>query len=256
MNILDENVLVALNLSIDGIFIENTNGDILMCNQAGAEMFGYTMEEITKLNIRDFVPPMEGYYLKDRYAPEDLFPQEYIGRLNVKKDGTLIRTEINSKIIVSNGEEYLVAFVRDATEPTHIDPNEPKYRTSAAFLADKRKQEGQIQLILRDSVGREKFVIPLSTVEYIESYLKKLNLHLTNGTELKSYGTLNELTREIPPDGSFLRCHQSCIVNLEYAELDEHLCVFVMRSGARLPIRKKQYGQMKQVYYNYKILMQ
>lgn len=256
MNILDEDVLVALNLSIDGIFIENTSGDILMCNQAGAEMFGYTIEEITKLNIRDFVPPDEGYYLKGQYTQEDLFPHEYIGRLNLKKDGTLIRTEINSKIITSNGTEYLIAFVRDVTEPAHSDPNDPKFRMSAASLQDRREKEEHVCLTLHDSVGRERFVIPLKTVEYMESNLKKLNVYLTNGTMLEGYDTLNQLQQELIPDGSFLRCHQSFIVNLQCAELDEHLLVFVMRSGARIPIRKKQYNQMKQAYYNYKILMQ
>lgn len=80
MNILDQDVLIVLNLSIDGVFIENTSGDILMCNQAGAEMFGYTIEEITKLNFRDLVPPSESYYLKNRYTEEDLFSREYIDR--------------------------------------------------------------------------------------------------------------------------------------------------------------------------------
>lgn len=256
MNILDKDVLSALNFSIDGIFIENTGGDILMCNQAGAEMFGYTVEEITKLNIRDLVPPLEGYYLKNQYTEEDLFSGEYIGRLNIKKDGVLIRTEINSKIIISNGEEYLIAFVHDITEPVHLDPNDPKIRVSAESLERRRQDEEQIKLVLHDSVKREKFVVPLGIVEYMESSLKKLKLHLTNGTVLESYDTLNQLQQNLIPNGSFLRCHQSFIINLQCAELDEHLHVFVMNSGVRLPIRKKQYLQMKQAYYNYKILMQ
>lgn len=256
MNILDENILTALNLSIDGIFIENTSGDILMCNKAGAEMFGYTVEEITQLNIRDLVPPSEGYYLKDRYAETDLFSEEYIGRLNIKKDGKLIRTEINSKIVVSNGEEYLIALVRDVTEPAHFDPNDPKIHMSAESMAHRRKDEEQIKLVLHDSVEKEKFVVSLKTVEYMETNLRKLNLHLTNGTVLESYDTLNQIQQVLIPDGSFLRCHHSFIVNLQCAELDEHLLVFVMHSGARIPIRKKQYTQLKQAYYNYKILMQ
>lgn len=256
MNILDKDVLIALNFSIDGIFIENTGGDILMCNQAGADMFGYTIEEITKLNIRDLVPPTEGYYLKSHYTEEDLFSREYIGRLNIKKDGTLIRTEINSKIIVSNGEEYLIAFVRDATEAAHLDPNAPNFGVSAESMECRRQDEEQIKLVLHDSVKREKFVVPLKTVEYMETNLKKVILHLTNGTVLEGYDTLNQLQQELIPNGSFLRCHHSFIVNLQCAELDEHFLTFIMRSGVRIPIRKRHYPQMKQAYYNYKILMQ
>ncbi|WMJ83353.1 PAS domain S-box protein [Oscillospiraceae bacterium LTW-04] len=255
MNILDKDLLVLLNLSLEGIFIENVNGDILMCNQSGAEIFGYTIEEITKLNIRDLIPTSERYYLKEQYTQEDLFPHEYIDRLNVKKDGTLIRTEINSKIITSNGEEYLIAFVRDATKPAQIDPNNPKVQMSVSFLECLRKEK-QILLTLQDSVGREKCVVPLVAVEYIESSQKKLKIYLTNGSVLEAYGTLNRLEQQIPSVGSFLRCYQSYIINMQYAELDECHYVFVMRSGARVPIRKRQYRQIRQAYNNYKILLQ
>ncbi len=55
VHIIDKNVLSILDLSLDGIFIENLKGDILMCNQSGADMFGYTIEEMITLNIRDLV---------------------------------------------------------------------------------------------------------------------------------------------------------------------------------------------------------
>lgn len=255
MNILNEDVMAAWNLSIDGIFIANTSGDILICNQAGAAMFGYTIEEITKLNFRDLVPFSDGYCLKEQYTREDMSPEKYIGRLNIKKDGTLIRTEINSKIITSNGQELLVAFVRDTNEPACPGSQDSGLRRASDYLSAKRMQEEQIQLTLHDSVGRDKYVLPLRAVEYIESNLKKLNYHLTNGIVLESYDTLNRIAQQIMPEGSFLRCHQSYIVNLLFSELDEHLCVFTMRDGARIPIRKKQYSQIKQKYYNYKILI-
>jgi len=255
MNIFDDDVLNTLNLCIDGVFIENLNGDILMCNATGAEMFGYTVEEITQLNIRDFVPPEETYYLKDEYAASDLYPTEYIRRVNIKKDGTLIFTEVNSKIIISNGVEYIIAFVRNGAGIGRDDPRAPAAQMSTTFWQRIKEEENQIVLPLYDSVGKVKSIIPLTAVEYIESNLKKLRFCLTDGSILEGYGTLNHLEESIPSMGSFLRCYQSNLINMQYAELDEQHGIFIMQSGARVPIRKRQYRQIKQVYYNYRIMM-
>ncbi|MGL4799712.1 MAG: PAS domain S-box protein [Cellulosilyticaceae bacterium] len=254
MDIFDNNVLVALNLSLEGVFIENLKGDILMCNQAGAEMFGYTREEIIKLNIKDFVPPQETYYLKEEYNKGDLFPNEYIRRVNIKKDGTLIHTEVNSKIIISKGVKYLIAFVRNISEPSHIDPRDPQLQQMDVFYRY-IKEENKTILTIYNSMGKEKCVVPLPTIEYIESNLKKIRIYLIDGLIVEGYGALNQLEQQIPDKGSFLRCYQSYIINMKYAELDEEQQQFVMTSGAEIPIRKRQYLQIKQMYYNYRIFM-
>ena len=251
----DDELLIFLNLSLDGIFIENVNGDILICNQAGADMFGYTIEEITQLNIQDLVPASECFYIKEKYTKQDLFPQEYIGRLNVKKDGTLIRTEINSKIVTSKGKQYLIAFIRDATKLPQMDPNDQKAQFSQYALERTREKEKQTLLELHDSVGREKSVVPLLAVEYIESFKKKVKIYLKNGTVLESYDTLNRLEQQIIPTGSFLRCYQSYIINMQCANLDSHHQVFIMDSGVRIPIRKRQYRHISTTYMTYKSLM-
>jgi len=247
-------MLKVLNFSIDGIFIEDTCGNILLCNQAGAEMFGYTIEEMQRLNISNLVPPQEGYYLKDEYKEEDLFPNEYIKRINIKKDGTLIKTEINSKIVSENGQKYLVAFVRNAQKPAGTDPNAPKKHESEELLDTVCKGKIQANLILHNSVGKEKYVVPLQMVEYLESWLKTVNTHLINGIILKSYDTLNALENRIAKESNFLRCHQSYLVNLRYVELDEKQSVFITSSGMLIPIRRRKYSQIKQKYYCYKIL--
>lgn len=81
-----------------------------------------------------------------------------------------------------------------------------------------------------------------------------MKLHLTDGSFLEGYGKLELIEKQILTKGRFLRCFQSYIVNMEYAELDENNYIFIMRSGIKIPIRKRQYSQIKQTYYNYKIL--
>ncbi len=252
VHVIDENVLSILDLSLDGIFIENLRGDILKCNQSGADMFGYTMEEMTTLNIRDLVPDSNNYYLKEIYRKEDLFPQEYIDRINVKKDGTLIHTEINSKVITSNGTEYLIAFVRNSNLVSQLDPNDPKQQKVLSSIEKVIEKEQQILLTLKDSVGNEKYVIPLKSVMYIEAIGKKINVYFINGTTMSGYGRIKEMEQQIGNRGSFLRCYYSYIINMQWATLQHENKVFVMKNGNHIPIRTRYYSKYKKIYEEYK----
>ncbi|WP_084140764.1 sensor domain-containing diguanylate cyclase [Psychrilyobacter atlanticus] len=102
-----------LNLSLDGIYIENERGEILECNQSGHEIFGYTKKEMLNLTIRDLVPKEFAEeipkVIPDNMATGDL----YLERINMKKNGELFPTEINSKYIYINGKKRLIVFVRD-----------------------------------------------------------------------------------------------------------------------------------------------
>lgn len=113
---LDQAILNVMELSIEGIFIEDTAGNILLCNQAGADMFGYTKEEMEGLNIRHLVPAENASYLKESYCADDILPDCYIERFNLRKDGSVFPTEINSRLMAIGDTEYLVAFIRDMTE--------------------------------------------------------------------------------------------------------------------------------------------
>jgi PAS domain-containing protein len=52
----EEQFRILVEMSIDAIFLETTEGRILECNAAGAKMFGYTKEEMIGLTISDLVP--------------------------------------------------------------------------------------------------------------------------------------------------------------------------------------------------------
>ena len=105
-----------IDLSLDGIYVENERGEILDCNTMGHQMFGYTREEMLQLTIKDLVPDEFAEMLPE-VIPEDMETGEvYVERENKKKDGTIFPTEINSKFINLNGNKRLIAYVRDITE--------------------------------------------------------------------------------------------------------------------------------------------
>lgn len=110
-----------LDLSLDGIYIEDQYGNILDCNLCGHEIFGYTKEEMLDLSIKDLVPDEFANTLPE-IIPENMATGDlYIERINKKKDGTLFHTEINSKYINIEGEKRLIVFMRDITERKNLE---------------------------------------------------------------------------------------------------------------------------------------
>ncbi len=105
-----------IDQSLDGIYIEDERGNILECNVQGYKMFGYTKEEMLKLSLRDLVPPEFSKLLPDVIPDEMETGDVYLERENIKKDGTIFPTEINTKFITLNGERRLLAYVKDNTE--------------------------------------------------------------------------------------------------------------------------------------------
>ena len=110
-----------INLSLDGIYIENDRGYILDCNQRGYEMFGFTKEEMLNLSVRDLVPNEFADSLPDIIPDEMATGDEYIERVNMKKNGSLFPTEINSKYVYINGKKRLIVFVRDITKKKELE---------------------------------------------------------------------------------------------------------------------------------------
>ncbi|WP_159518112.1 PAS domain-containing sensor histidine kinase [Sunxiuqinia indica] len=122
-----------INQSLDGIYIEDERGNILECNTQGHRMFGYTKEEMLKLSLRDLVSSEFRDLIPDLIPDEMATEDVYLERENVKKDGTVFPTEINTKFITLDGERRLIAYVKDNTEKKKI---EEALKKSEAKLRD------------------------------------------------------------------------------------------------------------------------
>lgn len=109
----EKNLRTLIDLSLDGIFIENEQGEILDCNISGQKMFGYTKDEMLKLSIRDLIPPELRNELPEIIQEDMTTSDSYQEYQNIKKDGTVFPTEINAKFIKLNGKRRLIAYVKD-----------------------------------------------------------------------------------------------------------------------------------------------
>ena len=103
----------VLDLSLDGIFVENERGEILDCNRSAHEMFGCTKEEMLTLSIRDLVSEEFAKDLPEIIPDSMVTKNRYVERINKRKDGTLFPTEVYTRYIKIGDRKRLIAFIRD-----------------------------------------------------------------------------------------------------------------------------------------------
>ena len=83
---------------------------------------------------------------------------------------------------------------------------------------------------------------------YIESQDKLLLFHLSDGSVLRTYWKLNDVIKELP-QLSFIRCHQSFIVNITYiTEMGEN---YFRIGQVIISISRKYLKFAKEQYYAY-----
>jgi hypothetical protein len=122
--------------SIDGIASADLNGRFLDCNQAFADMFGYTKEELYQLTYWDLTPP-EWHDLTKNITTEQTLHRGYSDEYEkefIKKDGTRIFVSLRAwRIKDKEGKISTWAFIRDITERKRAEDalreSEEKYST-------------------------------------------------------------------------------------------------------------------------------
>lgn len=90
--------------------------------------------------------------------------------------------------------------------------------------------------------------VPYSDIEYIESNNSKCILRHTDGTKYTIYKKLNDIEEELN-NKTFLRCHQSYLVNMN--KIDSVDTDFTMKSGDVVPIRTRNFNEIRNEYFDY-----
>ena len=90
--------------------------------------------------------------------------------------------------------------------------------------------------------------IPFRNISYFESSAKKVTLHLRDRSRTYYFTAKLEEIQKMLPD-SFLRCHQSYLVNLDdVRSLDIKEKIFVMSNNDEVLISRRQYTASKERY--------
>ncbi len=140
------NFEVLLNSTRDIIVVYDKNLDILLANKAGLETFGYTQEEISCLNVRDFIEENSEEIVKliQEFNTNVTFEVDLY-----KKDKTLVPCLASGKNIIYNGKFARVSILTNLTEvkkaqQTLLEMNQSLKEQVALEVENSRQKDRQM----------------------------------------------------------------------------------------------------------------
>ena len=114
----EEKYRMLLELASDAFFQGSINGDFIAVNTAAQELTGYSREELLKMNMTDLFSAVSLRKNPPKYELLNNGKPVYSERDLVRKDGTVINIEMNSRIMPNKTYQ---AFIRDITERKRIE---------------------------------------------------------------------------------------------------------------------------------------
>ena len=109
----EERFHTVFDAAHDAIYIETPDGRILAVNQSVCDMLGYTRDELLRMRVSDIIPPDRASVLPEVIRRESARRGAYIETENLRKDGSRIPVEISNTVVSLDGEERVIAIVRD-----------------------------------------------------------------------------------------------------------------------------------------------
>lgn len=155
----------------------------------------------------------------------------------IKKDFPNIKT-----IFITGYAEYSQEIFE--AEPSYflLKPlNKDKFRQALDFVIKTGENDNERLLPFRIKGGDIKN-FKNSDIASFESRMRKVILHGKTGEETEMYGKLDEIERRLPEN--FIRCHQSYIVNMNFA-VTLNTRSFTMRGCTEIPVSQAKYGATK-----------
>lgn len=148
------------HLTFQGVVIHE-EGKIIDVNQALLQMSGYDYDELIEQNfIQLFIPPGHIAVIQKNMQKDYTAVYEIEA---IKKDGTLIPVEIESKTVHYNQKDITIALVRDITHRKQTENIIKKLSTAVAQSAN--------SIVITDIDG---------TIEYVNHAYTKISGYATN----------------------------------------------------------------------------
>jgi DNA-binding LytR/AlgR family response regulator len=98
-------------------------------------------------------------------------------------------------------------------------------------------------------IGHDSFKVQIKDIIYLESYDRKLILHLVGGREEEFYGSLKNEYEEQLKKFDFLFIHNAYAVNYDYVTALKFNQVSLVDSDVSLPISKHRRNEVRENYY-------
>ncbi len=138
--------------STDGIFVLDTDGNFIDANRTAYERLGYTREEFLALNISNLDHPSFADKVPDRFRQVRERGAAVFESAHVRKDGSIMPVEVNSRFWEYKGRQVLFSVIRDITER--------KKAESSLRLLEKAIEALPIGITVCDVEGKIMYINP------------------------------------------------------------------------------------------------
>ncbi len=131
--------------AMDGISLTDLEGNYVFVNQAFCKMLGYSDEELLQMSVYNLKVPDDN---SETFKGTISSGQISVSRKKLLcKDKSIISVDINGKLILISGKEFIIGIARDVTKQVEVEneliaakekaeKNEQKYRLIADNTAD------------------------------------------------------------------------------------------------------------------------
>lgn len=111
----ERNLRAAFDATPDALFVQDVDGRILDANAAAVKRYGYSRDELRRMNTRDLAP-VELRDLADETRHNAMATGEAVDWRHMRRDGTVIPVEVLLRPVTIGGQQALLATARDITE--------------------------------------------------------------------------------------------------------------------------------------------
>lgn len=142
----DERYRTLVEASMDAIYLESIEGEILDCNEAACGMLGYSKDELIGRSVAELLPEEKRYLLPEIARKLLSNGGSFLEGENLCKDGTVIPVETRARAIDTPAGKRVVVYVRDISRwkqsEKELIESEKRFRSfmdqlpGAVFLKD------------------------------------------------------------------------------------------------------------------------
>lgn len=171
----EERYRTFVEASMDAIYLESIEGEILDCNEAACEMLGYRKDELIGKSVTDLLPKNKRYLLPEIVDKLMSDGESFIEGENLRKDGTTVPVESRARVIDTPAGKRVVVYVRDISRwkqsEKELIESEKRFRSfmdqlpGAVFLKDSDSRYIYINQFMRKAFNADESWIGKLTSE-------------------------------------------------------------------------------------------
>jgi PAS domain S-box-containing protein len=140
----------------DAVFLISTGGHVLQANRLACKSLGYTVEELTRMNVSDFVASLSKKESAQMINNIEVGHVETMEGFHRRKDGNTFPVEVRLAGVDVEGEKMILAFARDISRrraaEVALSESEGKFRniiesTPMGMILYSLEEDGRLVLI-------------------------------------------------------------------------------------------------------------